>query len=60
MNKEYIKELINQQSTLARLMLEEKTNEKTAIEATDNNTHQLLIAAYEAVHKVVHNYLVKF
>ncbi len=58
MNKEYIKELINQQSTLAQLMLEEKPNAKTAIEVTENN--KLLIAAYEAVNKVVHNYLVKF
>ncbi len=58
MSKEYIKELINQQKTIAYLLLEENFNEKTAIEATKN--YQLLIAAFEAVNKVVHNYLVKF
>lgn len=55
-----IRELIKEQSIIANLLLEEKSNEKTAIEAKDNKNYQLLIAAYEAVNKVVHNYLVKF
>ena len=60
MNKNYINELINMQNTFAHLLLEESLNKKTAKEVADNNTQRLLIAAYEAVNKVLHHYLVKF
>lgn len=57
MENELLKTLSEQLRTIATLIIEEKTHEKTAKEVKGSIDKDLLIAAYTAVDKVIFNYL---